>query len=319
VGGGYPLPGPPGYPLPGPSGYAFPGPPGTNNCPPDFYSGPSLFPGSEGRWQADDLADAITAAGQAAVFRQSTSAAKRLAAGDRSFEKGDIRLAASIFARLAGTKPPNEITATAKERLAKLADEGRGKLAEIDKTLDGLFCPAETSENTPYCGEPDAATVLHAFEDYRRVESLYGSVPEIKKEMHSHIARQRAKPEYAAVLHEGKAKEWWELGQTHEKNGQLCCAYWDYAEAKKLVPAPSALKAKQRFEALKANPEVVKSAAVCKELRWCHEAFHRAGLMLGVNPERAKEMFAEIARRAPEGAEVHRAAKAEMAKRDATE
>lgn len=274
--------------------------------------GSSIVPGSVARAQAMAGMQAAAQAAQASLFRQLATAAKRLAAGDAAYEKGDIRLATAIYLRLSAFRPPNAGTVAAKERLAKLAADARTKMQAIDETIDGPLSTSGMSENTPAVATPDAATVLKAFEDYLRLESLYGNVPAVKKEIHAQIARQRARPQYAAVLNEGKAKEWWDLAQKHEKDDQLCCAYWAYQEAKKLAPAPSALKAQERFDELKNDPEIVKSAELCKELRWCHQAFHRASLLASVNPDRAKEIFGEIVSRAPEDTEIHRAAKAEF-------
>jgi hypothetical protein len=152
---------------------------------------------------------------------------------------------------------------------------------------------------------------LEAFEDYDEIQAKYANVPAAKRAITAHVARQRRQPQYAAVLNEERAKQLLELAQRHEQCEELCCAYWVYQEAARLVPAPSALQARQRFDGLAADPEVIRSAQVCRELRWCHSAFERAEMLVKVKPESARDLYGEILRRAPEDSEVHRAARAE--------
>jgi len=101
--------------------------------------------------------------------------------------------------------------------------------------------------------------VVQAFQDYDEVVSKYANVPAVKREVTAHVARQRKKPQYAAVLNEAQAQRLLELAQGHEQRQELCCAYWVYQDAARLVPAPSALQARQRFETLAADPETVRA------------------------------------------------------------
>ena len=123
------------------------------------------------------------------------------------------------------------------------------------------------------------------------------------------MEKLRRQPEYASVLNELAAKSLWELGQEHERDDQLCCAYWVYKRAAELTPAPSAVLAKNRFAELDKDPQVVASAEKCRTLQWCHQAYLRADRLLELKPERATELFAEIVSRAPKDSEVYREAK----------
>jgi hypothetical protein len=266
------------------------------------------------RLQAMARIEAAAEAWQSELFRREAGAAQRLAAADRAYQEGNVRLATAIYVRLAGSKPAGPSTATARERLAKLAEEARQKLKAVDARLvpEAVTPEAGKSANSPTPTRLAPETILQAFEDYDEIASQYGKVPEVKRELASHISRQRRKAEYAAVLNETQAKELWEMGQRHERDDQACCAYWAYEQAARLVPAESALRAKWRFEAMKLDPNVVEAAKTCRELRRCHEVYHRATMMAKVKPERAKELYAEILRRAPADSAIYRTAQADL-------
>jgi len=254
---------------------------------------------------------AAAEARMAQILREISGAAQRLEAGDRAYQQGDIRLASRIYVRLAGSHRPNPITLQARDRLTKLAQEAREKLGEIDAALIPTAAPLDGSAHAPNPGPIPTDKVLEAFQDYDEIVGKYASVPAAKREIAVHVARQRKKPQYAAVLNEAQAKRLLELAQGHEQRQELCCAYWVYQDAARLAPAPSALQARERFEALAADPETVRAAETCRELRWCHKAFQRAEMLAKVKPENARRVFGEIPSRAPEDSEIYRAARAE--------
>ena len=254
---------------------------------------------------------AAAQARMARLLREVSAAAQRLEAGDRAYQDGDIRLASGIYVRLAGSHPPNPVTLQARDRLAQLAQEAREKLGEIDVALIPTAAPVDGSYDVPAPSPISADKVLQAFQDYDEIVARYATVPEAKRERAAHVARQRKKPQYAAVLNEAQAKRLLELAQGHEQRQEHCCAYWVYQDAARLDPAPSALQARERFEALAADPETVRAAQTCRELRWCHKAFQRAEMLAKVKPENARRVFGEILSRAPEDSEIYRAARAE--------
>jgi hypothetical protein len=110
------------------------------------------------------------------------------------------------------------------------------------------------------------------------------------------------------VLNEPEAKLLLETGLEHEAAGHQCCAYWVYRQAVLLAPAPSATKAKARLEIVEQAPNILALAAACREMQRCHQIYARAERALPVNPDRARELFAEVTRRAPADSEVCRAA-----------
>ncbi len=278
-------------------------------------AGPALFPAQLARLQNLSQMQAVALARQEQLFRSEAAGAKRLAAGDRAHDEGDIRLATMIYIRLGASRPPNASAKAAKDRLAKLAGEARQKIQAVDAALAGetslsRVSPGESVNSaSPTRLPPD--TILKAFTDYDEIVSQYGKVPVAGKEITSHVRRQRQKGEYAAVLNESRAKELWELGQQYEKDDERCCAYWAYQEGARLVPAESALRAKERFEEMNKDPQLVQSAKTCRELRRCHEIYRTASMLAEVKPGRAREMYADILRRAPESSEIYRLARAE--------
>jgi hypothetical protein len=254
---------------------------------------------------------AAAEAQMARLLREVSAAAQRLEIGDRAYQQGDIRLASGIYVRLAGSHPPNPITLQARDRLTSLAQEARDKLGEIDASLVPTAAPADGSAHAPYSGPLPADKVVEAFQAYDEVVAKYAGVPAAKRELAAHVTKQRKKPEYAAVLNEAQAKRLLELAQGHAERQELCCAYWVYQDAARLVPAPSALQARERFAALGADPETVRAAETCRELRWCHKAFQRAEMLAKLKPENARRVYGEILSRAPADSEIYRAARAE--------
>lgn len=275
-----------------------------------YYSPSSMWPtGYDGSSYAMQLAQKQAAAEAQAesLFRQATAAAERLEAGDRARRDGDIRLAATIYVRLARSKPPTEASGEARDRMIGLAADAREELRKIDATLECSDDSSHDSAHSPQ-GQVEPEVIREAFRKYDELAAKFASVLAAKREVTAHVVRQRRDPVYAAVLNEPKAKELWELGQQHEKDSELCCAYWVYQDAARLIPAPSAFQAQARFEALKGNPEVVRSAETCREVRWCLNAYQRAGWLGEVNSEKAKQLYAEILRRAPVDSGVYQAA-----------
>ena len=154
--------------------------------------------------------------------------------------------------------------------------------------------------------------ILAIFCEYDRLITQYGELPAVGTEIKAHVAKLRHQPEYAVILNEPAATALWKRGRQYERDDHLCCAYWAYKAAAELLPAPSAVLASNRFADLAKDPQVVAAAESCRELKWCHQAYLRAERLLKVKPESAKEVFAEIVRRAPEDSEVYLAAKRQI-------
>jgi hypothetical protein len=155
--------------------------------------------------------------------------------------------------------------------------------------------------------------VTRAFQQYEQLARQYARVPVVGDEIAKHVARQRRRPAYAAVLQEARAKALWELARQYEERGHLCCAYLVYEEAARLVPSPSAKLAQERFSRMKEDPQIVASSESCRELQWCHEAYLQAEQLAEANPRRARDVLEQIVRRSPEHSEVHRAARERIA------
>jgi hypothetical protein len=258
---------------------------------------------------------AAAEARQAYLWKQAATAATRLAAGEKAYQEGDIRVASRIYLKLALSRKKTPAAAEAKQRLTQLAEEAREKVRGIDARLvaqQGVSSPGEwpATAGPPPVGAsaPGGDLVTEAFRQYDQLARQYGGVPAASRELRGHVARQRRRPQYAAVLNEPEARALWEAAQQHEAKDERCCAYWVYRRAARLVPAPSAQLARDRLAELQQDPEVVASAEVCRKLRECHKIYTRAERLSELKPGRAQELYAEVVRRAPRDSEVYRLA-----------
>jgi len=134
----------------------------------------------------------------------------------------------------------------------------------------------------------------------------------VNLEIRNHVSKQRRLPEIAAVLNEPEAASLLAVARQHDKKGEQCCAYWVYERAAKLVPAPSAQVARDRFVEVTQDSDAVAAAKTCREIRECHSLYWRAELLIAKRPTRAKELFDEIVSRTPEDSEIHRAAQEQI-------
>ncbi len=234
---------------------------------------------------------------QAQLARQAATDEARLAAAKAARESGDIRRAAVLYRSMAFRKPSTEQTTAANDALTELSDEARKRLTEISYEIN-------------------QGNVAEAFAALRRLDRDYSSVPAVARDIRNYMNRMRRRSDVAAVLNEPDAKEFWELGQQHEGAGAMCCAYLTYQEARKLVPAPSALRAIERLDTLSADSEIVASAERCRNLQQCHHTYRRAERLIAVRPERAAELFREVLDKAPADTEIHVAARQQLAALD---
>jgi len=271
---------------------------------------PSLYYGS------GSPAAMVAAQRQASVWqrqlREAASDATRLNLADRFYGEGNIRAAATLYARVAMARPATPASLTAKHRLNRIGEEARNRSSTIDTRLKEAAEAISPSDLVD--GATEAAAALQPlFDDYAKLVDQYGAVAGVGSDLKKHVAAQRRKPEYAAVLNEAEARKFWDAGQARERDNELCCAYWFYTEAARLVPARSALLARSRLDEMKADPAIVAAAQTCRELQWCHDAFQRATMLRDDRPERARELLAEITTRSPADSEVHRAARDKLA------
>lgn len=296
---------------------------------PGGYSGPGAYGSAFGGVSAGDafLANALGMAAmqraweaqkialerQARLMRKVTTDAKRLEAADAARTEGDIRLASLIYARVSRSRPSNASSEAAQARLTELASDARRKLQEIDAMLESgsMASSSVLPGETPSTAPASAEKILPAFEAYAKLVFDYGENPQVKKELLSHVAKQRAKPQYAEVLNEPEAKENWDIGQEHENAGNRCCAYWAYLDAARSAPAPSGRMAAERLEEMKADPKIVEEAQRCRDLQWCHGAYLRATMLVKANrPAEAKALFAQILQKAPAETPVYQESRA---------
>jgi hypothetical protein len=264
-------------------------------------------------------ARSIATAREKTLWEQAQSDAARLKLADDAHKRGDIKTAVHLYVRLATSRPPSKGSKTAKERLEALADEALAKQAKIDAILaNAMPSPGElnVNQNEPQAIQHLAAwkeIVPTAFEKYDRLVDDYEVVPGLGTKLKAHVTRQRHRPEMAMVLNEPEAKTLLEAGLEHEASEHQCCAYWVYRQAVRLAPAPSAIQAKTRLAELEKLPNILALAEACREMQRCHQLYARAERVLTANPDRAHDLFAEVARRAPADSEVYHAAQQHLA------
>jgi hypothetical protein len=241
-------------------------------------------------------------------LRKLSKEGDRLVRGDEEYQKGNIAVASRLYAGLASSRTPTEYSKAARERLDTLRGRGRKQCEEIDDRLSELV-KRMNSVSEPEVEPVTDDSVRRIFDDYKQLLNEYHQVAQLGPWLTRHVTQQKARPECAAALNEPKAAELWRLGQTHEENGHACCAYRAYEKAEKLLPAESAKLAQERLRKMRdEDAAIVVSAKACAELEWCHRAYQRAEKLLDNNPDRARELFAEVVERSPEDSEVHRAA-----------
>ena len=262
------------------------------------------------------MARAAVQARQEQLMKKANTAAARLAVAEKAYQDGDLRVASRIYLGLALSRSKVPAADEAKSQLKQLADEARAKLDAISTKLAAGGSVSSPGESSAGDGSGDRETspqqwmdlVTEAFRQYEQLEEDYEDVPVVNREIRSHVAKQRRRPEIAAVLNEPEAASLLEVARQHEKNNEHCCAYWVHERASKLLPAPSAQIARDRIAEMKQDPAAVAAAKACRDARECHVIYRRAELLIEKRPTRAKELFSEIVRRMPEGSEIHRAA-----------
>jgi hypothetical protein len=255
-------------------------------------------------------ARAAAAARQQELWKKAQSNALRMDAAENAYANGDVSLAARIYASLARSRPKTQMNDTALQRLEALARESRQKLAETDRALEeyaGKMSASQWKDKRSWPADLPG-TIDRAFHQYEKIVDDYSAVSTVKRELISHVAAQRRRPEYSAVLNEPEAETLLQLARQHEADDQQCCAFWIYEQASKLAPAPSARSAAARLAEMKEIPEIVAAAEQCRKLQWCHRRYKLAERLVTVKPEMARTYFEEILENSPADSEVHKAA-----------
>ncbi|HET6882504.1 MAG TPA: hypothetical protein VFI31_20220 [Pirellulales bacterium] len=231
----------------------------------------------------------------AELKRRAKNNQERMRYADEARKEGKPRLAATLYLRVALQRPKDKNAGAAKAALKSMANEGRAEMKKADELL---------SQNR----------IIEAFDKLDYLAWAYEEVPEFNSEIKSHVQKLHRDPNYESVLKERPAADLFAAAQKQESDGERCCAYWTYEEAAKLAPAPSAVKAAERFEAMKKDPEIVAEAEECRLLQECHQTFHSAELLEKSLPNKAEELFNQILAKAPHDSEVYKCAKEEIAK-----
>ncbi len=246
------------------------------------------------------------------LMKEMLDGAARLEAAEKAYAEGDIQVASRIFMTVARTRPATSVTDKARQRLTELADEAKQKLESVDEQLSDAAKNFATTQRLGFDGPlpaPWKEAVTVAFVGYDELCELYDAVPRMRGELNAHVARQRRRPEYAAVLNEPKAAALLEVARQHEQENQRCCAYWVYKEAAQLAPAPAARSAAEELAKMEADPALMAAAEACRRLQECHKLYNRAESLVKMWPSRAEELLGQIIEIAPPDSEIYRAAR----------
>jgi hypothetical protein len=243
-------------------------------------------------------------------MRQANSDQLCLKLAEQARSESDLDTAVRLYIRVARSPLAGTAAQEARRQIESLQAETREQWAAAEKQLETAArqSASETSD------QAIQASVQTAFGNLETLAEKYERVPQSGREVQARLSQLKRQPQYAMMLNEPRAMELWQIGQKHEQEGQLCCAYLVYQEATQLMPAPSASLAKQRFERMSEDKAIVASAQTCQDLQWCHSTFRTAQRVAEVKPEAATDLFQQIIRRSPADSAVHRAAEQEAAR-----
>lgn len=246
---------------------------------------------------------------QMKLMREAQSDAARLNVADQARANGDIQTACRIYVRLSANRAANPATYAARERLGQLGQEAQQRLTELEGRLE----PATQMSASDAWDASTLAPLANSIHELRELASQYESVPQIGREIKNRLTKERNRPVVKAALFEPEARRLWDEGQTLESAGEVCCAFLLYEEALRKLPAPSARAAEQRLTQLRSDPQHVAAAESCRNLQWCHQQYRLAERVARVQPERARELFAEIVERSPADTALHADARDQLA------
>ena len=228
-------------------------------------------------------------------IRRAKNNQQRMAYAAQARKAGKLRLAATLYLRVALARPKDKNNGAAKTALKDMAKEGLAEMQKGDELL---------AQNK----------IVEGFEKLDYLAWAYEDVPEFNEQIKSHVARLHHESRYQAVLNERPAADLLAQGQKQEQEDERCCAFWTYEAAAKLAPAPSAITAAERYEAMKKDAELVAQAEECRILRESHHTFHTAELLEKSLPEKAESLFKQVLEKSPRDSEVYRCAQEELAK-----
>jgi hypothetical protein len=257
-----------------------------------FGGGMGMIAGAARAWAAQRAAWERREAA-AEKIRRAKNNQERMIYAAQARKEGKPRLAATLYLRVALARPKDKNNGAAKAALKDMAREGRAEMQKGDELL---------AQNE----------IIEGFEKLDYLAWAYEDVPEFNREIKAHVEKLHGDSRYQAILNEKPAADLLAEAQKQEQEEQRCCAYWTYEQAAQLVPAPSAIAAAERFEAMQKDPEIVAEAKECQTLRECHQKFHTAQVIEKKLPEQAQSLFKEIIEKSPHDSEVYRCAKEEL-------
>lgn len=243
------------------------------------------------------------------ILRNAQTNADRLRAADKALGEGDVRLACRVYLRVAADRSLDSSVQTARQRLAELKTEATARHTEV---LNRLAKWLARPKDEPWTDE-EAAQVSECMSGFAKLAKRYGEVPGIGKTIKSTLSTHLKKPQVRAAINEPIARRMLNSGRQLEAEDHVCCAMQAYEEAVAQLPAPSAQEAQRRLQLLSMDPENVKAADICRDLKWCHRKYRLAELLAKGEPDKACELFGKIIERSPADSAIHSAAEKQLA------
>ncbi len=244
------------------------------------------------------------------IVKNAKTNAARLKAADEARADNDIALASRVYLRVATDRSRDASVQAARRRLAELKTEAQEKHSAILYRVTALLNAASDAP----LADADARSLIENMLEFNELAERYGDVPEVGRKIKSTLSTHLKKPDVRFVLCEPDANQLWKDGQELEAQGHICCALLIYEEAEAELPAPSAVLAQERLEQLKSDPRNVEDAKVCRDLKWCHQKYPTAERLAKAEPDRARELYQQIAQRSPADSTIHEEAKKQLAK-----
>ena len=244
------------------------------------------------------------------VVKNAKTNAARLKAADEARADDDIALASRVYLRVATDRSGDASVQAARQRLAELKAEAQEKHSDTLYRVTSLLDAASGDPLT----DANARSLIENMLEFNELAERYGDVPEVGRQIKSTLSTHMKKPDVRAVLCEPDANQLWKDGQELEAQGHICCALLVYEEAVAELPAPSAVLAQERLEQLKSDSRNIEDAEVCRALKWCHQKYPIAEMLAKAEPDRARELYQQIAERSPTDSTIHEEAKKQLAK-----
>jgi hypothetical protein len=237
--------------------------------------------------------------------------ARRFAAAEEAFGKGEIATAYRLYSRIAVARNTAPQTVTSRARVKEIQEQGQTELQALESQLETVIANLDAVRGQSSQRESAEQQLVQWESTLRDFCQNYGEVSKIENQIK--VLLRRMQKEHGATLNEPEARRLLAHARTLEQSDETCCAFYVYERATELRPAPSAELAAERYHELLAHASIVSAAENCRKLQWCHTAYSEASELIEAQPETARGLLLKIVQRAPEDSTVCIAAREQLA------